>query len=176
MKTTGYKLQAAIKRAKSGKEIQNHLFNENLFQFVTEDNVDTGTVWESWLKDEKRVVKLQVLQQEYNQAVKVKVMGEEISLTEAVKQLGVATRAERVWKSAAKGSTYKTRAARRWDSDTNARTRDAGTQYAKPVFTVDFCQEKAKSYGMVSGALKEAIQNGNAKEVDLAEATESLFE
>lgn len=176
MITTGYKLQAAIKRAKSGKEIQNHLFNENLFQFEAEDNVDTEAVWESWLKDEKRVVKLQVLQQEYNQAVRVKVMGEDISLTEAVKQLGVATRAERIWKQAAKGSTYKTRASRRWHDDSSAKTREEGTQYAKPVFKVDYCQEKAKSYGMVAGALKEAIQNGNAKEIDLAEATEGLFD
>lgn len=175
MKVTGYKLQAALKRAKSSKEIQNHLFNENLFQFE-DANLDTLTVWEDWLKEEKRIVKLQVLQQAYNSLVQVNVMGEIISLTEAVKQLGVAIRAERIWKQAAKGSTYQTRSSRRWNETGQNKVREEGHQYAKPAFSVEACTEKAKAYGIVAGALKEAIQSGNAKELELAGATEDLFE
>lgn len=176
MITTGYKLQAAIKRAKSSREIQNHLFNENLFQFDSDkEKLNAGDIWTNWLKEENRLVKLQTLQQEYNQSVKVKVFDEEITLSEATKRVGVASRAERVWKQAAKGSTYKTRAARHWHNSDNNKVREEGHEYAKPVFNVDECQDKAKIYGTVSGALREAIQTGNAKEIDLAGANEDLF-
>jgi len=178
VKVTGYKLQAAIKRAKSGKEIQNHLFNENLFQFdsESEENLDNNGVWDEWMKEENKLVKLQVLQQEYNQGVIVNVMGEEFSLNEVVKRLGVATRAERVWKQAAKGSTYKTRKERHWNRDDSNKVREDGSEYAKPTFSVTHCQEKAKSYGIIAGAMKEAVQGGNAKEIDLAGASEGLFD
>lgn len=177
MITTGYKLQSAIKRAKAAREIKNHIFNENLFQFESEKakNVDTDAVWTSWLKEENRLVKLQTLQQEYNQAVKVKVFDEEISLSEATKRVGVASRAERVWKQAAKGSVYKTRSARRWHDEDSSKVREEGKEYAKPVFEIDYCTEKAKIYGGVAGTLREAIQTGNAQEVDLAGASEDLF-
>ena len=177
MITTGYKLQAAIKRAKAAREIKNHVFNENLFQFDSEKekNVNNEEVWTSFLKEENRLVKLQTLQQEYNQAVKVKVFDEEITLSEATKRVGVAARAERIWKQAAKGSVYKTRSSRRgWGEDTS-KIREEGKEYARAVFEVDYCTEKAKVYGSVSGALREAVQTGNAVEVDLAGASEELF-
>lgn len=176
MITTGYKLQAAIKRAKSAREIKNHIFNENIFQFESEKekNVNNDVIWTEFLKEENRLVKLQTLQQEYNQAVKVKIFDEEITLSEATKRVGVAARAERIWKQAAKGSVYKTRSARRWGEE-SGKIREEGKEYAKPVFDVDYCTEKAKIYGGVAGALREAIQTGNAKEIDLAGASEDLF-
>lgn len=176
MKITGYKLQAAIKRAKQSREIQNHLFNENLFQFDDDKVVDPGEAWEAWRKEERRLVKLQVLKEKYNNTVTVKVMGEELPLSEAVKQQGVASRAERVWRQAAKGSTYQTRGQRRYGLGGSGRVREEGNVYAKPAFTVAFCQEKSKQYGVVLGALKEAIQHGNSVEIEFEEATEDLFE
>jgi hypothetical protein len=168
MKITGYKIQHKLKQLEQLKEVAAQQFNENIMQFESqEEKLDLRDVFATYTTLEKRISQLQTAQCQYNMNVTVNVLGENMSLLNAVKLVGGAGRAEKMWKDVAKGA----RSARSIYSE-NSRSKDQ--EYAKRSVStseaVDFAQQATK----VASALREAIQVGNAIEIEL-DIDEALF-
>jgi hypothetical protein len=168
MKITGYKLQHKLKELEQLKELAAQQFNENIMQFESEsDKLDLRDVFAEFTTIEKRISKLQSIQCLYNSQVNVSVLGESMSLLEAVKLIGGAGRSEKMWKDVVKGN--KTR-----HHGYGEQTRDKTSEYAKRSINTNEAIKFVQQATKVAGALREAIQTGNATELEL-NIDETLF-
>ena len=97
-------------------------------------------------------------QAEYNLRVKVTVLDKRMTLSEAVKFVGGAGRAEKMWRSVA----APTKDRYGYDRD----TRDASAVVAQKTITTAEAADLAKRAARVASALREAIQVGNSTEIE----------
>lgn len=168
MKITGYKLQHKLKELEQLKEVAAQQFNENIMQFESEaDKLDLRDVFAEFTSLEKKISKLQAIQCLYNSQVNVNVLGEYMSLLEAVKLIGGAGRSEKMWKDVVKGN--KTR-----HHGYGEQTRDKSSEYAKRSISTNEAIKFVQQATKVAGALREAIQTGNTTELEL-NIDETLF-
>lgn len=168
MKVTGYKIQHKLKQLEQLKEVAAQQFNDNIMQFDSvEEKLDLREVFANYTELEKRISRLQSVQGLYNLDVQVNVLGESMSLMEAVKLIGGAGRAEKMWKDVVKGD----RSRRALYSE---QTRSKDQEYAKRSISVADAVAFAQQATKVASALREAIQVGNAVEVEI-ELDEALF-
>jgi hypothetical protein len=168
MKVTGYKIQHKLKELEQLKEVAAQQFNDNIMQFDSEsDKMDLRDVFANFTAVEKRISQLQTAQCQYNLAVQVSVLGESMSLLQAVKLVGGAGRSEKMWKDVVKGNKTRHHAF-------SEQTRSKDQEYAKRAVSVNDAVGFAQQATRVAGALREAIQVGNANEVEL-NLDEALF-
>jgi hypothetical protein len=168
MKVTGYKIQHKLKELEQLKEVAAQQFNDNIMQFESaEEKLDIREVFANYTGLEKRISRLQAAQCLYNLSVDVNVLGEKLTLLEAVKLIGGAGRSEKMWKDVVKGN--KTR-----HHMYSEQTRSKDQEYAKRSVSVSDAVGLAQQATKVAGALREAIQVGNATEVEL-DLDETLF-
>jgi hypothetical protein len=168
VKVTGYKIQHKLRELEQLKEVAVQQFNENILQFQSQnEKLELPEIFATYTVLEKRIAKLQEAQTMYNLAVNVNVLGESMTLLNAVKLVGGAGRAEKMWKDVIKGA----RSVRHMFSE---QTRSKDQEYAiRSVSTKDavgFTQQCTQ----IAGALREAIQVGNSTEVELF-LDEALF-
>ena len=158
MKVTGYKLQHALRELAHMRDIAAGQFDDALKVFPGENKNRPQDIMETYLKAEADIAKLQTIQAEYNLRVKVTVLDKRMTLSEAVKFVGGAGRAEKMWRSVA----APTKDRYGYDRD----TRDASAVVAQKTITTAEAADLAKRAARVASALREAIQVGNSTEIE----------
>ena len=167
MKVTGYKLQHAIRELSHARDIAAMQFDNSLKAFPDEEKPHPEAAMRAFLDAEGTMARLQVVQGDYNLRVKVQVLSQRMPLSEAVKLVGGAGRAEKMWRGAA--GTKKERYS--YDRDERAE----GTIVATRTISVETAAAEAKKAAKWASALREAIQVGNATEVEF-DVDVTLFE
>jgi len=172
MKVTGYRIQHALRELEASRELAHQQFTENVMQFESqEDKLELPEVFARFTTLERKIAKLQIQQATYNLAVQVEVLGSTMSLHEAVKLVGGAGRAEKMWRDVVKGNASKSN---RYSYGSETRSKDQ--EYAKRSISVSDALGHAKLASKTAGALRQAIQVGNATEVELEGLDPALLE
>jgi len=162
MKITGFLLREAIRRWELRRDTAANQFEDSLSHFPGEEKQAPDEISELFLEAEIRVAKLQAAQSRYNLEVRVAVMGEGMTLCEAVKRLGGAGRMDKMWRVAA-GGGKKERYAYRDD------TRQAGEIRASRTIAVKDAMSRANKASAFAGALRAAVAKGNGTEYTATE-------
>jgi len=170
-KTTGYKIQHALRELAHRREIAENQFRTNLATFPDEAKQKPVDLDMRLLRIERVVAGLQVLQARYNLAVSCDVpgFGEKLTLHDCVKLVGAYGRAEKRWRSAAKEDEP----SRGYYAHEKTRDRDAVV--SSRTVPTETAVEMATTYGRRASALREAIQIGNTTELEF-EGVSDLFE
>jgi alpha-D-ribose 1-methylphosphonate 5-triphosphate diphosphatase PhnM len=165
MKTTGFKLIAALEQWKLKLELANSEWADSLTAFDGETKTSPKDILATIIKAERACVKLQVAQAEYNAHVRCEVphwskfdVKLNMSLHEAVKLVGAAGRIQKLIKGAASTKS---------DPYSNTLYRDPNQMVAKATISRT---EAAKDVATVSKwvrSLKSAIAEKNSTEVEL---------
>lgn len=169
MKVTGYKLQHTLRELTHQRDIAAGQFTESLYAFVDDDKPNPVKLMETYRDCEDKIAKLQTAQQRYNLAVGVEVLGEKMTLSQAIKLVGGAGRAEKMWRSCAKGTGTD-----RYSYRNNTRSKDE--EQAKRQVSVEDAMLYARKAAKFASALRMAIQVGNATEVEIEGLEPSTFE
>ena len=170
MKITGYKLRHAIREAEHIKNLAASQWDDSLHAFPGESKSSPTVLMAKYQDAENRLAQLQLAQTQYNLTVMVDVQGIPMTLCEAVKRVGGAGRAEKMWRAAA-GGEKKDRYSYR-----NDLTRNTTEIRAERTISVEAALDQAKKSSRHAAALREAIETGNATEVNIEGLDSSLFE
>jgi hypothetical protein len=169
MKITGYKIQHKLKELEEAKEVTAQQFNDGILQFASQaEKTDIREVFARYTSLERNIAALQTLQAQYNLQVNVSVLGETMPLHQAVKLVGGAGRSQKMWKEVVKGKKN----ARYSFSEPDGRNKD--TEYASRSVPMEEALKHSQHASRLAGSLREAIQVGNATEIEL-NTDESLF-
>lgn len=171
VKVTGYSLRTAIKKWTLKRDSAATQFPKTLYKFKNESKpapLDVAALME---KAEIAIAKLQAAQVNYNAQVQVELRGSRMSLAEAVKRMGGASRLEKLWKSAA---GLETGGRNRDYYGAPAMTRSTDTETAEGTLTADEAASKASEAADYVSALQEAIASGNGQTIEI-EIDQSLF-
>lgn len=171
MKITGFKLAFRLRELQEFREMVASQFNDSLFQFADETATKPhpNELMSTFAECERKIAVLQVAQARYNLAVTVDVAGQPMTLHEAVKRVGGAGRVIKMWKTAARSegtNPYQVRSL----------SRDKDDEHAHRLVPVQECMERSLTANRQANALRQAIQLGNAVELDLNDLTPDLFE
>lgn len=169
MKVTGYKLQGTLRELTARKDVLSAQFEDSRFVFADENKPSPVALGEQMLHLERQIASLQTVQSAYNLQVVVLVQGSPMTLAEAVKTVGGAGRIEKLWRSYAKSTGSDDRYMR------NSLTRSKEDEKASRAVSHEEAAAIAKTSGQFASALREAIQLGNAKELEF-ELDEALFQ
>lgn len=136
MKVTGYQLMDRIETLRELAQTINGQFTGSLFRFQddAEAKPDPRDLMQRYLEAEKRVAMLQKAQADYNVRVTVDVLGERMSLQQAVKLIGSATRIKNNWLAASKNSPETNSY-----SSYHELVRDKDNVYAQRVVGIEEC-------------------------------------
>lgn len=169
MKVTGYKLREAIRRVELQRDATAGLFKDSLHVFEGESKANPIDLMKKFRDAEYAVAALQEAQQRYNLRVSIVVYGKALSLAVAVKMLGGAGRAAKMWRDAIseKDDRYSYR---------NSLERSKDTEAAKRVVTYDVALREANKADAYAGELRAAVAAGNAREIEIEELEPTLFE
>ena len=168
MKVTGYQIREAIKRHELARDTAVQMFKKSQHVFEDEEKVHPRDVMKQFKASEEAVVDLQEAQQKYNLTVTVDVQGSKMTLCSAVKRLGGAGRAEKLWRDSVveKEDRYAMR-------ENLERNKDVVR--AKKVLTFDEAIDSANKAAGFAGALRAAVAMGNSKEMEVEGLDSSLF-
>lgn len=167
MKMNGYQIREALRRWGLKRDTAASQFDASLKRFDDEtDKASPVSVMNSFAFADTKLAVIQVAQDRYNLAVKVPVrfvdgVAREISLAEAVKLVGGAGRAEKMWRSAANPKKE------RYSYNSDEEVRKEGETRAKPVMTTAQYLAEAEKIARYASSLRAAIALGNGQEVDV---------
>ncbi len=169
-KITGTQLRETLKLWKTRLETAASQFNSSLTAYPHQTglpNKDPKQVVTRFLQAEAAIAQLQTEQMRYNLAVRVSVLGKEITLAEAIKRVGGLGRAEKMWRSASseKQDRY----------SYTEESRDTGKLYADRTISLEDAGALSIQVGREASAYRVAISNGNATEIETNLSPE-LFE
>ena len=167
MKLTGYRLQHTIREASAELSVLVSQFEDSFMAFPDDKKSKPTDLYQKYLDLEEKITILQTTQGRYNLAVEVEVQGRKMTLAQAVKLVGGAGRGEKMWRGKARIKKE------RYSYSEDSRSKDH--VYASRTMTPEECLAEAKKASKWAAALREAIQIGNAKEVDI-EVDPALFE
>lgn len=165
---TGYKLRAAVKQLEMQLEAAVRTFNDSLVKFPSETKAAPVDAMGDFLSLEARIAKLQAAQAEYNTKVTVNVLGNDMTLAEAVKRVGGAGRAVAMWKKAAGATDPNSRYYRDTSPYENMRSRNKDEEYAQRTISDKDATLQAVASEAFASALRGAIAEGNSTSVDVS--------
>lgn len=165
---TGYKLRSAVKQLEMQLEAAVRVFNDSLVKFPSETKATPVDAMADFLSLETRIAKLQAAQAEYNTKVKVDVLGNAMTLAEAVKRVGGAGRAVAMWKKAAGAVDPNRRGYYEASPYENMRSRDKDQEYAERTISDKDATAQAVAAEAFASALRGAIAEGNGTSVDVS--------
>ena len=168
MKVTGYKLRETIRTWELRRKMAGDNFDKSLHAFEGEAK-DPYSVVRSFQHADEAVANLQTAQAMYNLSIKVEVLGEEMTLCEAVKRVGGAGRVEKLWRTAATDKKD------RYGYDREL-VRNADEVRAKRTITLQQAGEMAAKAAKWAGALRAAIAVANSEEIEVEGLNPALFE
>jgi len=170
MRVTGYAIREAIKQWELRRDTAARAFDGSLKVFDEERGTKESPdqIIQAFLKAELAISKLQVAQARYNLWVLVDTPERMMSLSQAIKMVGGVARAEKMWRSATgpKKERYG------YSDD----ERDPNKIVAKPTITVAHAVAQATLLGKRAGSFRAAIAVANAKELEIEDLDETLFE
>jgi hypothetical protein len=171
MRVTGFKLTYRLRELQDLREIVAGQFRDSVFQFQDERATKQSPqeLMRIYTDAERKIAQLQAAQARYNLAVEVDVLGERMPLHQAVKLVGGAARTAKMWKDAAKNTGRNPYAC----GDVS---RDKDHEYAQRMVSVQESLEHATASTRWASALRQAIQLGNAAEVEIEGLDPALFE
>lgn len=175
MKVTGYKFKQAIKELKDRVEVTRNNMSNSVKYFPSQDKPDVYKMFNDYKEAEIRLAMIQTYNQQYNLEVKVDVAGKKISLAQAVKMLGGASRCEKFWREAAKSDSMSSPGGRRFSRYHQLEARDKEKEYPVRVVEESICLDEAAKESRYVSRLKEAIQTGQATQVNYPELHEDMF-
>lgn len=156
MKVTGYKIRTALRVLETRKDAVVREFTDSLRKYKDEMKRTPDEVMKEIAEYESRIAKLQAAQTTYNQKVVVDVLGNTMTLTEAIKRVGGAGKLVQLWKSA-EGYAM--------SSDGGVRRTDI--EVPKPTITPKEVTDNVIKADRWADALRGAIAEGNAISVEL---------
>lgn len=161
---TGYALQTKIRTLKVEVDSYASQFENGKAKFQDEDKPTCWEAFKNFKQAEEELATVQTLQCMYNQRVYVTVQGVRMTLAKAVRLVGGAGRAEAMWRNivAPKKDRYGSR---------DGLVRSANETHADPTYTMDQAKEQAKKTSTYASALRQAIQEANATQVELDPST-----
>lgn len=168
MRMNGYQIREALRRWGLKRDTAASQFDASLKRFEDETDKPAPTeVMNAFTLADTKLAVIQVAQDKYNLAVSVDVrfidgITRRISLAEAVKLVGGAGRAEKMWRTAANPKKE------RYSYSSDDEVRKEGETRAKPVLTVAQCLAEAEKIARYASSLRAAIAIGNATEVDIS--------
>jgi hypothetical protein len=170
MLVTGFKLTFRLKELQDLREIAATQFGASLFQFEAErgSKQTPDALMQTYDDCERKIAALQVAQARYNLAVPVEVLGVRMTLHEAVKLVGGAARAAKMWKDAAKNTGQN-------PYQFAGLSRDKDHEYAERTVSVQECLERSQAATRWASALRQAIQLGNNTELEIEGLEPALF-
>lgn len=175
MRVTGYKLQLAAKLLKGSMDFLSKQFDANILQFESEKGkLDLDAIFASYKSTELKLATVNHLQAAYNQRVMVNVAGKEMTLNEAIILVGPTSRFASKWAKAEKGTA--TEAKRPWERDSVRVERDPLKEYAVRAKPFEHCSTRRREAEQYAAAVREAVQIGNATEVDFIQVEPEVFE
>lgn len=170
MQVTGIQLREAIKRWNLRRDAAAAQFSESLWQFATDENLSKpGDLMAAMQKAEAAIARLQVAQTRYNLAVKVEVQQWNMTLCEAVKQVGGAGRMQKMWRCAALDKGRESYSYRDM-------TRKTDEIRAQRQISVKEALAEASRTAVLAGAFRNAIAVGNTTEIKVEALEATLFE
>ena len=167
MKTTGYALREALRQHELRRDTAARAFNGSLKAFPDEKKEDPREVIKQFMAAERALAKLEMAQTRYNLAVTLEVHGEKMTLLEVIKRIAGEARVEKMWRSAA-GPTERYG----YEND----VRDPNQVRAVPTMATQEITKLASVSAKRTGAFRQAIAVGNAREIELEDLDPALFE
>lgn len=163
MQVTGYILQTRIRTLKTEVESYATQFSNGTAKFADEEKLGVKEAYQQFDRAERELARYQTAQTIFNLRVKVNVLGESMTLCEAIKRVGGAGRAEAMWKElvAPKRDRY---------SRDESVVRDKDKEYATKTYSLTEAQAQARSAASYASALRAAIQAANAKEIEIPDS------
>ena len=170
MKVTGFQLMYRLRELQDTRDIAGTQFNDCLYQFQADAGQKPSPVelTRVYRECERKIATLQVAQAQYNLAVSVEVLGDPMTLHEAVKLVGGAGRIAKMWKDAAKKGAQPL-------YGYGEPSRDKDHEYARRTVSVQECLEHSTEASRWASALRQAVQLGNAAEIEIAGLDADLF-
>jgi hypothetical protein len=171
MKITGFQITYRLRELQDTREVTSAQFNSSLFQFASEAGTKASPLELMRILEEyeRKISVLQVAQARYNLAVQVEVQGRAMTLHEAVKLVGGAGRIAKMWKDAAKNTGAN-------PYSYGETSRDKDHEYAQRAVSVQECLDASTRANRWASALRQAIQLGNAVEMEVEGLDPALFE
>lgn len=168
---TGVQIRERIRAEELRRDLSATEFPTSLYAFEDDDkSLSPAQHAENFLDAERKVAQLQTLQTRYNLLVQLNVLGEKMSLAEAVKRLGGAGRLTKMWTSAAKDEGKD-----RYGYGSDRLTRDKSQERARRQVTKQACAEAAGKAARFAGELRAAVARGNGTPIDFDDVEPSLF-
>lgn len=159
-KVNGYVIKETIGRWLLQRDTLANQFRDNLFAFEGEDKPKPEEVMKRFDEADRSMARLQEIQQLFNQATKVEVQGETMTLALCVKLVGGAGRRAKMWRDAGPGKPDRYA----YRDDRMQRSKD--TDYARRLIEVDDCVLFSVEASKYASALRNAIAMGNSKEIE----------
>jgi hypothetical protein len=167
-----------IREALKGHDLKRTLaaaqFESTLYAFDGEKKAAPMDVYTAFSVAERAIAKLQYAQTMVNVKVMVDVLGERLSLCEAIKRVGGASRAEKMWRKAA-GEKDKKQRYSYGESDDAGTVRKAGETRAIATIAPESAVAQAQLVAKYTSALRVAIAGANAQEVEIEGLDPALF-
>lgn len=152
VQATGIDLQAAISFWEKKRDLAKLEFGDSFEKYPSESKPTPDSVMMNFLTAEEAVAALQSALVAYNQMIQVEIGGDSMTLTNAIKLVGGAGRAEAMWRDAAKPrrNPYADMAL------------DNDKTYPHPTMTLAAIQERATSAAKYAAQLRRAISAASA--------------
>jgi hypothetical protein len=167
MKITGYIQREAIKNWELRKNTACKQFQESQWLFEGDAKVSLQALAEAYLQAEQTIARLQTLQAQYNLAVPVEVLGQAMTLCQAVKLVGGAGRLEKMWRDVAGVS-------RQQYGYGQMMVRQKDQEFAKRAVDPAEAVERTTTAARLASGLRNAIALGNTRELDMDVPAELL--
>jgi hypothetical protein len=169
MKITGYKLREAIKTWELRRQIAENSFTESLTKFPDEKKQTPEQVHAMFVQADRSIAKLNTAQARYNLVVNVEAMGQKMTLCEAIKTVGGAGRAQKLWENAA---SQKRRSSLYGGDD----VRKDDEIRAERTISHEAAVKQATQAAKFAGQLRAAIASANVTDVEIEDLEATLFE
>lgn len=164
MNITGYKISEAIDQHRLKLDALNTEFTDSLTTFEGDAKRKPSEVSAEIVLEERAIADLQTVQARFNLAVKVDVLGDSMTLMQAIKRKGGVGRVGKLWKGAVPVKS-------RYDG---IRTTDQ--IIAKPQVTQTEVTRAVSMASRSERAMQAAIAMANAQHVEIDGIDPSLFE
>lgn len=152
----GYTLQQAIHHHETLRNLAQLEFPSSTSAFPGEQKAGPDEVMGRIVAAENAVAALQAALGAYNQQVRVSVGGKRITLAEAIKRVGGASRIEKHWSKAATPDHYA------------SAEREKEKIYAVPRLTTAELQERVISASREAALLRQAIAQANTTKIKIS--------
>ena len=171
MLVTGNMILDALDFLKERVKALETQFSQSLFRFADdEDKRDPREILQEFQTLHSRIAQLMEVQAAYNLRVRVRVLGEEMTLQRVIAMVSSANRVKSLWAQAADQKS----ANPYHFMSMSPMSRDKEHEYAKPVVPMSEAREHADAASRTALAFKQAIRSGNAREVEMDVSPETF--